>query len=181
MKIAALVGSVRKDSYNKQLAETIKDRFQAKFALDVLDIRSLPYYDQDEEKNPPEIVREFKRTVKEADGVMILTPEYNWSVSGVLKNALDWLSREDKVLIGKPVMIAGVSTGALGTIRAQLHLRQILSSPGIQARVLPPAGNEIVVNFAEQKFKSGKLADDATLNFVDNVVNKFIDFISSAQ
>ena len=80
-------------------------------------------------------------------------------------------------MIGKPVMTAGVSPGMMGTIRAQLHIRQILASPGVQARLLPPAGNEIVINLAEQKFKDGRLVDEATLKFVDEVVLRFIDFV----
>ncbi|WP_274365091.1 NADPH-dependent FMN reductase [Paenibacillus thermotolerans] len=178
MKIAALVGSLRKESLNRQLAETIKDRFNGTFDLEIVDLAPLPMYNQDEEHNPPEPVHELKEKIREADGVLIITPEYNWSVPGVLKNALDWLSREDRVLIGKPVMIAGVSVGMLGTVRAQLHLRQILSSPGLQADMLPAAGNEILVNAAATKFSKGKLTDESTLSVVDQVVNRFVDFAS---
>ncbi len=179
MKFVALVGSLRKESYNLQLAQTIQERFKHQFELLIPDLGTLPFFNQDEEHEPPEVVRQFKQTVKEADGVLIITPEYNWSVPGVLQNALDWLSRVDKVMIGKPVMTAGVSPGILGTIRAQLHIRQILSSPGIQAKLLPPAGNEIVINFAPEKFKEGRLVDEATLQFVDEVVNRFIHFVRS--
>lgn len=177
MKFVALVGSLRKASFNMQLAKTIQERFKDKFELQIPDLRSLPHFDQDEELNPPEVVRQFKQMIKEADGILIIMPEYNWSVPGVLKNAIDWLSRGDKVMIGKPVMTAGVSPGMMGTIRAQLHIRQILASPGVQARLLPPAGNEIVINLAEQKFKDGRLVDEATLKFVDEVVLRFIDFV----
>ncbi|KPC98069.1 NADPH azoreductase [Geobacillus sp. BCO2] len=111
MNIVALVGSLRKDSYNRKLAEWMRERYKDKFQLDIADIGALPHYNQDDELNPPEVVAAFKRQVANADGVLIVTPEYNWSVPGVLKNALDWLSRVDKVLVNKPVMIAGVSTG----------------------------------------------------------------------
>lgn len=180
MKFVFLVGSLRKDSYNMQLARTIIERFRGTFEAEIADLRSLPHYDQDDETNPPEVVRNFKRQIREADGVVIVTPEYNWSIPGVLKNALDWVSREDKVMIGKPVLIAGVSAGMMGTIRAQLHLRQMLSSPGIQAKVLPPAENEILVNQAMSKFQQGRLTDEATLEFVDRVVRRFIDFAAKA-
>ncbi|PFN76000.1 NADPH-dependent FMN reductase [Bacillus sp. AFS076308] len=177
MKIVALVGSLRKDSYNKQLAYTIQERFANKFDLEVLDLGVLPHYNQDEELNPADSVLEFKQKVKEADGVIIITPEYNWSIPGVLKNALDWLSRVDKVLIGKPVMNAGAATGLMGTLRAQLQLRQILTA--LQVKLLSPVGNEILINQAMAKFdeKTGRLADEATVKFVDEVVERFIDLI----
>lgn len=178
MKVIALVGSLRKESFNMQLAQTIQERYADKFTLEIADLRSLPYFDQDVENDPGEAVTQFKRSVKEADAVLIVTPEYNWSVPGVLKNALDWLSRVDKVLIGKPVMVAGVSTGLLGTIRAQLHLRDILASSGIQAKLLPPgAGNELLINQAANKFSGGRLTDEATLQFLDQVIDRFVGFV----
>ncbi|MCM3570399.1 NADPH-dependent FMN reductase [Neobacillus mesonae] len=177
MKLVAIVGSLRKDSYNKQLASIIKERNSNKFDLEILDLSVLPFYNQDKENNPPETVIDFKRRVKEADGVIIVTPEYNWSIPGVLKNALDWLSRVDKVLTGKPVMTAGAATGIMGTIRAQLHIRQILTA--MQVNLLPPAGNEILINQAMSKFdqETGKLKDEATVQFIDDVVNRFVQFI----
>ncbi|MBX6395831.1 MAG: NAD(P)H-dependent oxidoreductase [Alicyclobacillaceae bacterium] len=178
MKIVAMVGSLRRNSYNLQLVKTMQERYKDKFDLEIADIRSLPHYDQDEENNPPESVRTFKRQIADADGVLIVTPEYNWSIPGVLKNALDWLSRVDRVMINKPVMTAGVSPYMLGTVRAQLHLREILASPGISARVLPPGGNEVLITFAGEKFdESGRLVDEQTLTFLDGVVDKFIDWI----
>lgn len=174
MKIVALVGSLREQSYNRRLVETWKERYRDRFGLEVLDIAALPYYNQDQELEPPEVVRHFKQQVKEADAVFIVTPEYNWSVSGVLKNALDWLSRVDKVLQNKPVLTAGVSTGVIGTVRAQIDLRKILSSPGLSARVFPPGGNEILVNFAPDKFRDGRLVDGPTLEFIDQVMERFL-------
>jgi chromate reductase len=179
MNIVALVGSIRKDSFNMQVAKTLQERYEGKLNIDIADIRSLPYFDQDEENNPPQNVKKFKEAIARADGVMIITPEYNWSVPGVLKNAIDWASRGDKVFIDKPVMTLGATPGMLGTIRAQLHLREILSSPGIQARVLPPGGNEVLINFASQKIdeQTGRLVEENTLQFLDEKVNKFIEFI----
>lgn len=176
MKIVAIVGSIRKDSYNKQLAAIIQERNMDKFDMEILDLSVLPFYNQDEENTPAEAVVDFKRKVKEADGVIIVTPEYNWSIPGVLKNALDWLSRVDKVLVGKPVMTAGAATGIMGTIRAQLHIRQILTA--LQVKLLPPAGNEILINQAGTKFVDGKLIDQATVQFIDDVVGRFVQFVS---
>ena len=181
MKIVAIVGSLREKSYNMHLAKTMQERYQDKFAIDIADIRSLPHYDQDEENNPPQAVQEFKELIASANGVIIITPEYNWSIPGVLKNALDWASREDKVFIGKPVMALGATLGMLGTVRAQMHLREILSAPGVQAKILPPGGNEVLIGFAQQKFdeNTGKLVDEGTLSFIDNKVEAFIDFVKS--
>ena len=97
-----------------QVAKTLQERYEGKLNIDIADIRSLPYFDQDEEKNPPQNVKEFKEAIARADGVMIITPEYNWSVPGVLKNAIDWASRVDKVFIDKPVMTLGATPGMLG-------------------------------------------------------------------
>lgn len=178
MKIVAIVGSIRKDSYNKQLAYTIQERYVNKFDLEILDLGELPFYNQDIENDPPESVRDFKKKIKDADGVIIVTPEYNWSIPGVLKNALDWLSRVDKVLIGKPVMTAGATMGIMGTIRAQLHIRQILT--GLQVTLFPPAGNEILISQAHTKFdeETGRLADEGTLTFMDGVIERFAAFVS---
>jgi Predicted flavoprotein len=179
MKIAALVGSLRQNSYNLQLALTLQERYKDKLDVDILDIRSLPHFDQDKELDPPDVVQRFKAAIAEADGVIIVTPEYNWSVPGVLKNALDWCSRGERVFVGKPVLTMGATPGMLGTVRAQLHLREILSSPGIQAKVLPPGGNEVLVNMAMNKFdpEQRRLVDEATLTFLDGVVEKFIAFV----
>lgn len=179
MKLIALVGSLRKESVNLRLATTVRDRYRDKFDLEIVDIRGLPFYNQDKEEDPPAEVQSLKNRISSADGVLIVTPEYNWSIPGVLKNALDWLSRGDKVLIGKPVLTAGASPGMYGTLRGQLHLREILTSPGIQAVTLPPAGNEIAIAQASQKFGEGAvgLTDERTLNHLDLVVDRFLGLI----
>ena len=176
MKIVAIVGSLRKDSLNMQLVKTIEKRYSHLFEVEIADIGNLPYFNEDDEKTPSEVVQNFKKMITEADAVLISTPEFNWSISGVLKNALEWLSRVDKVrLAGKPVLPMGVSQGALGTVRAQLHLRQVLMS--IQATTMPPAGNEIFIGSAGQKFQDGELTDETTLKFLDQVVDKFVTFV----
>lgn len=180
MNFAVIVGSLRKNSYNLQVAHTMEERYKDQFRVTYTDISALPHFDQDEENDPVQSVLEFRRAIAEADGVVIITPEFNWSIPGVLKNALDWASRGDKVFIGKPVMALGVTLGMLGTVRAQMHLREILAAPGLQASVLPPGGNEVLIGQAAQKFdeQSGRLVDEATLHFLDSKVNAFIDFIT---
>ena len=179
MKIVAIVGSIRKESLNKQLAVTMKDRYAERFELEILDIATLPFYNQDDELDPPQVVVDFKKKVSDADGVLIYTPEFNWSFPGVLKNALDWLSRVDFVLRNKPVHIVGASGGPLGTIRAQLQLRQVLAQ--MRANVLHPVGNEILVGSAGQKFTDGRLTDEATLTFIDGVMERFVSHVQTSK
>jgi len=179
MKVVAIVGSLRKYSFNMQVVKTIEKRYSHLFEVEIAEIGNLPYFNEDDEKTPPEVVQNFKKMIAEADAVLISTPEFNWSISGVLKNALEWLSRVDKVIAGKPVLPMGVSQGALGTVRAQLHLRQVLGS--IQATTLPPAGNEIFIGSAGQKFQDGRLTDEATLMFLDQVVDKFVTFVKEHE
>ena len=179
MKIVALVGSLRKDSFNMQLVKTIEGRYSNLFEVEVADIGCLPHYNEDNEKEPSTEIENFKAMISGADAVLISTPEFNWSLSGVLKNALEWLSRVDKPIAGKPVIPMGVSQGGLGTVRAQLHLRQILSS--IQAKTLPLAGNEIFIGAAVQKFEEGVLTHEVTLQFLDEVIDRFVVFVKEQE
>ena len=182
MNIVMIVGSIRKESFNMQIAKTMQQRYKDKLNIEIANIRSLPFFNQDEENNPPQVVKDFKESIAKADGVIIVTPEYNWSVPGVLKNALDWASRVEHVFNGKPVMTLGATPGAMGTIRAQLHLREILVAPGIQANVLPPGANEVVINFAHEKVdeKTGQLVDEGTLKFLDSKVDAFVEFVKTS-
>ena len=178
MKIVALVGSLRQDSYNMKLTRFIKERYRRAFELEIADIRSLPHFDQDHENDPPAIVFDFKNRIAGADGVLIATPEFNWSVPGVLKNALDWASRVPRVFNGKPVL----ATGAWGTLRAQLHLREILSGPGLAAKMLPAGNNQVLISFAEHKFdEAGRLTDPDLLRFLDKVMERFTDLIQQGD
>ena len=177
MKIVALVGSIRKESFNVKLATYIQKKYQDQFDLEILNLRELPMYDQDIENNPPAAVTEFKGKVASADAVLWITPEYNGTVPGVLVNAIDWLSRVDKVMIGKPSWIMGASMGNLGTVKAQLHLRDILFSPGVSSPLLP--GNEVYVGAVHEKFdQDGNLTDQATVQFLDKVVDNFINWFN---
>lgn len=177
MKIVAIVGSIRKDSYNLKLAKYIQKRYQDRFELEILNLRELPFYDQDIEMNPPEVVKNFKQKVASSDAVLWVTPEYNGTIPGVLGNAIDWLSRVDKVMIGKPSWIIGASMGNLGTVKAQLHLRDILFAAGISSPLLP--GNEVYVGAVHEKLdETGELTHEPTVQFLDTVVDHFIDWIT---
>lgn len=175
MKIVAIVGSNRKESFNKKLTLFIQRRYKEKAEIEILPIEKLPMYNQDDELTPPEIVTEIKNKVLQSDGVLIATPEYNHSIPAFLKNALDWFSRVDKVMVKKPVMIVGATPGVLGTVRAQVHLRQILNSPGIGALTLP--GNEVFIgNINEKLDASGELIHESTIQFLDSVIDNFIEW-----
>lgn len=179
MNIVTIVGSLRQASYNMQLANTMQERYVDKMNMNITDISALPFYNQDHEQNPPQEVVAFKEAIGNCDGVIVITPEFNWSIPGVLQNAFDWSSRVDKVFVNKPVMILGTTIGSVGTIRAQTHLRQILSAPGLQANVLSPGNYEILISHADQKFAHGKFVDHELLIEIDSSVNAFIDLIKS--
>ncbi|MBU7530977.1 NADPH-dependent FMN reductase, partial [Lactiplantibacillus pentosus] len=149
MKIVALVGSIRRSSYNRRLATFVQKRYADQMDVTIPNLSELPYYDQDIELEAPADVQAFKQSVLAADGVIFVTPEYNHSIPGVLGNAIDWLSRVERPLIGKPAMILGATMGPLGTVRAQSHLRQILDSPGVGMRVLP--GDEFLLSTVQAK------------------------------
>ncbi len=161
IKIVAICGSLRSESYNKKLlAEAIK-LLPEEFEVEVFDIGSFPLYNEDLEENGlPAEVELFKQAIEKAEAVLIASPEYNYSVPGVLKNALDWASApDDKPLSRKPVGIIGASTGFAGTARMQFHLKSVLLD--LNMYVLPKP--DLYVTFSEEKFDStGKLTDSKT-------------------
>ena len=177
MNVFTIVGSLREKSYNMHLAKAMQQRYSDKISLDIAELKDIPLYNQDDEHNPPEAVKTFKQNIKEADAVIIITPEYNWSIPGVLKNALDWASRVDKVFIDKKVMILGASISTAGTLRAQLQLRQVLSA--LRANVLPRGANEVTITTAQTKIDedTGEVTDQNTLEFLDQRIESFIEFV----
>jgi chromate reductase len=126
IKVLAFAGSLRKGSYNKSLIRAAVELAPPTMAIEIYDLEGIPPFNQDIENNPPAKVVEFKEKIRSADALLIATPEYNYSVSGVLKNAIDSASRpkEGNPLEGKPVAIMSASTGRFGGARAQYHLRQ---------------------------------------------------------
>lgn len=128
-QIAVIVGSLRKDSFNRQLAGAIAKLAPAEFSFKQVDIGDLPLYNQDDDAQQAESVKRLKSEIAAAQGLLFLTPEYNRSIPGVLKNAIDHASRPygQSAWAGKPAGILGVSVGAIGTALAQQHLRNVLA------------------------------------------------------
>ncbi|HHT64544.1 MAG: NADPH-dependent FMN reductase [Caldicoprobacterales bacterium] len=175
LNVIVILGSISMKSNNRKLAQFILDRYQHKLNMELMTLENIPMYNEDLESDLPIIVKQYKRQVRNSDGVIIITPEYNHSVPGVLKNAIDWFSRGKRAMISKPVMIAGVSTGVLGTVRAQMHLRQILNSGGVSALTMP--GNEVFINQIEDKIdENGMMMHQPTIKFLDDVIDNFIQW-----
>lgn len=128
-QIAVLVGSLRRDSFNRRLATAIARLAPAEFSFEQLEIGDLPLYNQDDDANQADSVKRLKAGISAAHGLLFVTPEYNRSIPGVLKNAIDHASRPygQSAWQGKPAGVLGVSVGAIGTALAQQHLRNILA------------------------------------------------------
>ena len=128
MNIIAISGSLRKDSYNTLLVKALAKLAPPEMQIEIVEIGNLPTYNQDDETAFPASAKNLKDKIEKADGIIIATPEYNRSIPGVLKNAIDWASRPwgQNSFARKPVLIAGVSVGKIGTAVAQSHLKQIM-------------------------------------------------------
>src|ERR1044071_6291280 len=128
IRILGVAGSLRRNSYNRAAFRAATQLAPEGVNIDVFELDGIPGFNQDDEQNPPAKVVELKRRIREADAVLFVTPEYNYSVPGALKNAIDWASRPygDSAWNGKPAAIMGASVGAIGTARAQCHLRQMM-------------------------------------------------------
>jgi chromate reductase len=180
VKILGFAGSLRKGSFNKMLLRAAVEVAPEEVELEVFDLEGIPPFNQDLENTPHEKVKAFKAKVKAADGVLIVTPEYNYSVPGVLKNALDAASRPygTSPFEGKPVAIMGTSIGMLGTARAQYHLRQTM----VFFNAFPLNRPEIMVPFAEKKFdETGRLTDEATREKVKELVVELVKWIKKLR
>jgi chromate reductase, NAD(P)H dehydrogenase (quinone) len=137
LRVVGVAGSLRRASFNRGLVRAAVESAPAGMTIEPLEIRELPHYDGDlDVEGGPEVVRAFKARIIAADGLLLATPEYNYSMSGVLKNALDWASRApERAMQDKPVAIIGATPGRWGTVRSQMALRQMLVFPA--CRVLP--------------------------------------------
>ena len=182
LNLVTWVGSVRKGSHNAAVARSLSALAPEGVAIGLLpSVAELPIYDADiQEAGFPESVTALGRAIKAADGLIIVTPEYNYSIPGGLKNAIDWVSRlPDKPIAGKPVLIQSASIGIFGGARAQYHLRQVL----VFVDAYPMNVPEVMVGQAQAKIAGDppELRDKTTRDFIGGQLAKFARFVRQRQ
>jgi chromate reductase, NAD(P)H dehydrogenase (quinone) len=176
VKILGICGSLRKQSFNAAALRAAQQVVPAGAALDVFDkLREIPPFDQDEDTKPPAVVVELKARVRSADAILFVTPEYNYSIPGVLKNAIDWASRPygDSAWKGKPVAVMGASVGTLGTARAQYHLRQCFVFLDMHPVNQPEV---MIANAAERFDDQGNLKDAKTRELIQKLLTELVSW-----
>ena len=176
MKLVGLVGSNADQSYNRMLLQFMKEEFSDLFELELLEINQVPLFNQSDDQTDSEPVQYLNRKIKEADAVIIATPEHNRTIPPALKSVIEWLSFKVHPFQEQPVLIIGASYFDQGTSRAQLHLRQILEAPGVGAYTFP--GNEFLLGQATQAFDDmNNLKDQQTINYLRTVLEKFCHYV----
>lgn len=171
--ILGFAGSLRKGSYNKSVLRAAAELTPKDARLEIFDLEGIPPFNQDLEISPPEIVKEFKRKIRAADAILIVTPEANYSIPGVLKNSIDWASRPygDNSFEDKPAAIISASPGMLGAVRAQYHLRQIM----VFLNMHPLNRPEVFIAFVHQKIDDrGSLTDEKTREFIAQLLTALV-------
>jgi chromate reductase len=176
IRLLGLSGSLRRAAASTAILRTLAGRLPAGVEMTIAPLNPLPLYNEDEDR--PEAlaaVETFKAAIAAADGLIVISPEYNHGISGVLKNAIDWASRPgyDSILKNKPVLVMSSATSPLGGARAQLQLRELFAST--LSRVI--ARRQIVIGQTKAKVKDGELIDAATLSFIDDGAADLIDEI----
>ncbi len=180
IQILGIAGSLRRQSYNRAALNAAARLLPEGARLDVFDLNGIPLFNEDDEPHPPARVVEFKKQIRASDAILIVTPEYNYSVPGVLKNAIDWASRPygDNSWTGKPAAIMGALTGSLGSARAQYHLRQIF----VFLNILPINQPEVMIAHAAASFDSeGNLKDASTRELIRQLLRNLVDWTSRVR
>ena len=175
VRILGIAGSLRRESYNRALLRAATQIAPEGAAIDIFEIDGIPPFSEDDEQDPPEKVLELKRRIRESDAVLFVTPEYNYSIPGVLKNAIAWASRPygHSAWSGKPAAVMGASTGVIGTARAQYHLRQLM----VFLNMFPLNQPEVMVGAANECFDTvGNLTDEETREYVRLLVQSLADW-----
>jgi len=178
MKIIALSGSLRKNSFNTGLIRSAIELKQNSLEIEYFDIKDIPLYNADlDGQNRPLAVTELSAKITESDGILLAVPEYNYSYTAALKNAFDWLSRVTPMpLLGKPMTMMGASYGMSGTMRAQLHFRQVVIYMDIRVMNKP----EVMIAHANDKFdKHGNLVDESAKEHIKKMLISFEKFIEN--
>jgi chromate reductase len=171
--VLGFAGSLRRQSYNRAILAAALEMVPDNTFLEIFDLEGIPPFNQDLELQPPEKVKEFKARIRAADAILIVTPEYNYSIPGVLKNAIDWASRPygDNALDGKPVAVMGASPGMTGTARAQYHLRQTF----VFLNMYPMNRPEVMVPSANEKIdENGKVKDERTRKKIRDLLESLV-------
>jgi chromate reductase, NAD(P)H dehydrogenase (quinone) len=169
LRILGIAGSLRKGSYNASALRAAIELAPEGVEIEMYDLGGLPFFNQDHEKYPPAEVTEFKQKIREADAIIFSTPEYNYSIPGVLKNAIDVASRPygDSAWDGKPALIMGASVGNIATARAQYDLRKMM----VFLNMFPINRPEVMIGTAQDKFDAdGNLTDDTTRKIIAQAV-----------
>ena len=175
IRILGIAGSLRRQSYNRATLRAAAQLAPEGASVEIFELDSIPGFSEDEERNPPEKVVELKRRIRESDAVLFVTPEYNYSIPGVLKNAIDWASRPygDSAWSGKPAAIMGASVGTIGTARAQYHLRQVM----VFLNMFPINQPEVMIGNAHERFDAeGNLTDEATKEYVRQLLQSLVEW-----
>jgi chromate reductase, NAD(P)H dehydrogenase (quinone) len=176
--VVAFAGSLRATSYNRALARALRDLAPRTLSVRIEEIDAIPLYNFDVEQAAfPEPVTRLKEAIRAADGTLVVTPEHNFSMSGVLKNVIDWISRPpgDAALRGKPVGVLGATPGLAGTARAQMHLRTVLVN--LNAIVMPQPA--VLIPRANEKFDAaGRLTDEETAKHIRGYLSAFAQWIA---
>ena len=175
IRILGIAGSLRQQSYNRAALRAATQLVPKDATIDVFEIDGLPGFNEDEEQNPPAKVTELKQRIREVDAILFVTPEYNYSVPGVLKNAIDWASRPygDSAWSGKPAAIMGASVGAIGTARAQYHLRQMM----VFLNMFPINQPEVMISNASERFdQKGNLTNETTKDLMRQLLQGLVDW-----
>lgn len=175
IRILGIAGSLRKASFNHGALRAAAELAPEGATVEIFELDGIPGFNQDDEQNPPEKAAELKRKIREADAILFVTPEYNYSVPGVLKNAIDWASRPygDSAWSGKPAAIMGASVGGIATARAQYHLRQMM----VFLNMFPINQPEVMIGNAGEKFDDeGNLTDETTKNFIRQLLVNLVDW-----
>ena len=176
-RVAAMCGSRRRDSFNQKLLDNVIARAPDGLEVVQIDIRDFPFFNQDLEKDAPQVVLDAKTEIQACGCVLLVSPEYDYGVPGYLKNAVEWLSRPfgDPTLVGRPMAVMGASTGYMGTIRGQLHWRQ--SWYFFRAPVFSEA--ELAVAFAPDAFDAdGVLVNERYVASLDHYLATLNDWLN---
>ncbi|MFB9770002.1 flavocytochrome c [Lactiplantibacillus modestisalitolerans] len=175
MKLIGIAGTNAAHSFNRQLLTFMQRHFESQAEIELLSLDDVPLFNESNDQSDSPVIQRFNQKIEAADGVIIATPEHNHSIPSALKSILEWLSFKLHPLDGKPVMIVGAAYSVQGSSRAQLHLRQILDAPGVNAIVMP--GSEFLLGRAQDAFDDqGNLKVSGTVDFLDSCFAKFQKF-----